>query len=243
MNLVVDIGNTRCKLALFQKDILVLKKTANLTDLNKVLKSITISNQKIRQGIIATVGQKFLLEEYPVLNTIPLHFLKTTSNTPFTNHYQSPNTLGVDRIALVTAAVKKFPKQHVLVIDSGTCITYDFKTADEVYLGGAIAPGIALRYKSLHSYTANLPLLEKTNPKHLVGENTAQSIHSGIVNGITQEIDGIINEYCHIYGKTTVILTGGDADFLSKRLKNTIFAHSNFLLEGLNYLLAHNIVQ
>jgi type III pantothenate kinase len=143
-------------------------------------------------------------------------------------------------LALVAAAVNQFPDKDVLVIDAGTCITYDFKNKKEEYLGGAIGPGVRLRYESLHNYTAKLPLLKVTDPKNHIGNSTEEAIHSGVVFGILHEINGVIEEYCNIYTDLTVILTGGDAHFLSKRLKNSIFATSNFLLEGLNHILAFN---
>ena len=145
--------------------------------------------------------------------------------------------MGVDRLALVSAFAKAYPKQNGLIIDAGTCITYDFINAEGVYLGGAISPGLRLRYTSLHNLTANLPLLETKEVEQWIGDTTESAIHSGVYNGLIQEIDGVIAQYKDKYEPLVVILTGGDAHILSKRLKNSIFAHSNFLLEGLNYIL------
>ena len=172
-----------------------------------------------------------------LFNTLVLdHLVKM----PFKNLYKTPTTLGIDRLALVAASVDQFSDKNVLVIDAGTCVTYDFKNKKNEYLGGAIAPGIGLRYKSLHDFTAKLPLLQLSTPENHIGKSTEEAIHSGVVFGILHEINGVIEEYCNIYPDLTVILTGGDAHFLSKRLKNGIFATSNFLLEGLNYILAFN---
>ena len=129
---------------------------------------------------------------------------------------------------------------NVLIIDAGTCITFDFVTKDNDYLGGAISPGIRLRYKALNNLTANLPLLETTQPLTIIGNSTETAIHSGIVFGIINEIDGTIDYYKQKYPDLTVILTGGDTNFLSNQLKNSIFANSNFLLEGLNFILDYN---
>jgi type III pantothenate kinase len=126
------------------------------------------------------------------------------------------------------------------VIDAGTCITYDFIDANNNYLGGAISPGIRLRYESLHNYTAKLPLLTRENPENLIGDSTHQSIHSGVINGVTMEIDGFINSNLDENDNFIIILTGGDSDFLAKRLKNTIFANPNFLLESLNQTFQYN---
>ncbi|MCB0468082.1 MAG: type III pantothenate kinase, partial [Aequorivita sp.] len=130
--------------------------------------------------------------------------------------------------------------KNVLVIDAGTCITYDFLNSKNEYMGGAISPGISLRYKALHTFTEKLPLLEATNPNLFVGNTTATSMHSGVVNGVLYEIDGYISMYRKNYDNLTVILTGGDAHFLRDSIKNDIFANSNFLLEGLNHILEYN---
>ena len=168
--------------------------------------------------------------------------LRLDSNTklPFKNLYKTPKTLGVDRMALVSASVNQYPDSNVLIIDAGTCITYDFVNSEGEYLGGAISPGIKLRYQSLNNFTANLPLLEAEIPNGIIGDSTSQAIHSGVINGILRELDGIIAEYQKKYPDLTVILTGGDSNFLSNQLKNSIFANSNFLLEGLNYILEFN---
>jgi len=167
-------------------------------------------------------------------------FISKNIKFPFENKYESTNTLGIDRMVLSAGAVLKFPKQNRLVIDAGTCITYDFIDINNNYYGGAISPGIRLRYESLNNYTAKLPLLSKENPKNLIGNSTAESIHSGIINGISFEINGFINSILDRNDNFIIILTGGDADFLAKRLKNTIFANSNFLLESLNQLFQYN---
>jgi type III pantothenate kinase len=159
---------------------------------------------------------------------------------PFLNLYATPSTLGIDRIALVAASVNGFPDKNVLIIDAGTCITFDFITNKNQYLGGAISPGIRMRYKALQNQTANLPLLETNMPENIIGDSTASSIHSGVINGVLNEIDGNIEAYKSNYEDFTTILTGGDANFLSKQLKSSIFANSNFLLEGLNFILQYN---
>jgi type III pantothenate kinase len=159
---------------------------------------------------------------------------------PFTNDYLTPETLGYDRIALVSAAASQFPDKNVLVIDVGTCITYDFLNSEGHYKGGSISPGIDMRYKALNHFTEKLPLLDANTPQSLTGNSTQTSIHSGVINGVAFEIDGIIDAYKQENQDLTVILTGGNAHFLRDRLKNTIFANPNFLLEGLNFLLEQN---
>jgi type III pantothenate kinase len=158
----------------------------------------------------------------------------------FSNAYATPKTLGNDRIALVSAASKLYPSQNVLVIDVGTCITFDIINSENQYLGGAISPGLQMRYRALNTFTENLPLLEPQEEVNLIGNTTMMSMHSGVIFGIISEIDGVISMYKSQYKDLTIILTGGDSVFLCKRLKNSIFANSNFLLEGLNYILEFN---
>ena len=147
----------------------------------------------------------------------------------------------MDRIALVAAAVSKYQNQNVLIIDAGTCITFDFVNSSKNYLGGAISPGIEMRYKSLNKFTKKLPLLMREEAANLIGTSTETCIHSGVINGVISEIDSIIAKYRKKNKDLTVVLTGGDANFLSNRLKNGIFANPFFLLEGLNTILTFNI--
>ncbi len=247
MNLIIDAGNTLIKLAVFDKNKIVYEATAPYVSASSVNKSfsdeinhIFKENQNIKYAIIASVGNFEESEIALVSNHCKVHVLDQNSRTPFTNEYKSPKTLGVDRIALATAAFYKNPKGNSLVIDAGTCITYDFLDKESRYQGGAISPGVYMRYKALHNQTSKLPLLEKEYPKDFIGTNTDSSIHSGIINGVCKEIEGIILQYESRYKDLTVILTGGDAHFLSKRLKNGIFADSKFLLMGLNHLLEYN---
>ena len=194
---------------------------------------------KIASAIISSVG-RLSKKDVGLFKDLEVLELNSRTKVPFKNSYKTPETLGVDRIALVSASVDQFPGNNVLIIDAGTCITYDFITDKNEYLGGAISPGIRLRYKTLNNLTANLPLLETDQPKTIIGDSTESSIHSGVVFGVIKEIDGVIDQYIQEYPDLTVILTGGDAKFLSNQLKNSIFANSNFLLEGLNFILDYN---
>jgi type III pantothenate kinase len=240
MNLVIDIGNTLVKMAVFQGDILIKKKISLKLDFLKNLEELEQKYQKPGNIILSSVSKTPLKWLQKLEEGSKLFILNQQLPQVFTNLYLSPNTLGNDRIALVSAASKHFPTENVLVIDSGTCITYDFKNNKNEYLGGAISPGLEMRYKAMHDYTENLPLLDNEEQITLIGNTTNSCMHSGVVYGITFEIDGIIAAYRSQYKDLTVILTGGDAQFLYKRLKNSIFANSNFLLEGLNYILEFN---
>jgi len=167
-------------------------------------------------------------------------YLSQTTEVPFINEYATKNTLGVDRMALASAAVLKYPNKNVLVIDAGSCITYDFISDKRIFKGGSISPGIAMRYRALNQFTDKLPSLNRIDAFSLTGNSTEEAIHSGVLNGLIIEINGIIEEYKLQFEKLTVVLTGGDTIFLAKRLKNSIFANPNFLLVGLNNILIQN---
>lgn len=240
MNLIIDVGNTKNKLAVFTKGKLVKNFICTTSDLNKTYEALKLEFPNINSGIVSSVGVLKPEIIKAIVSDINLLVLNHQTKLPFNNLYKTPKTLGVDRLALVSASVKEFPDKNVLIIDVGTCITYDFKTKNNDYLGGAISPGIRLRYKSLNNLTANLPLLETKKPNQIIGDSTEEAIHSGVITGIVKEIDGLINDYSKNFPDLTVILTGGDAKFLSDQLKNSIFANSNFLLEGLNFILEFN---
>ncbi len=243
MNLVIDVGNTAVKMAVFQNDKLLEKAVFRAEDFSKKFFHFRNSFPRIEKAIISTVSK----ENREMIQTIKEHFplleFDQHVKLPFKNKYATPQSLGKDRIALVAAAVEKYPSQNVLVIDAGSCVTYDIKTNEEVYLGGAISPGLEMRFKSLHKFTANLPLIKPKPDSPLVGNSTETSILSGIINGLEKELTGMIDAYRAEFEDLTVIFTGGDSHFLSLPLKNSIFANSNFLLEGLNFILEFNIAQ
>ncbi|GAA4289877.1 type III pantothenate kinase [Aestuariibaculum suncheonense] len=240
MNLVIDVGNTLVKLAVFSENKLIEKQTVELSNIIEAIKGLKAVYKSIKQAIVSSVGKldDKTLEE--IKNLFSLFVVDANTRLPFINKYQTPKTLGVDRIGLVCAAVNQFPKTNTLIIDAGTCITYDFVTSSEEYLGGAISPGLRMRYKALNNLTAKLPLLDTEMPESIIGDSTITSIHSGVVYGVLKEMEGIILNYQEKYSDLTVILTGGDCNFLSKQLKSTIFVNLNFLLEGLNQILQFN---
>jgi len=240
MNLIVDVGNTFVKFAVFKDNLLIHKVSFKLRAFKEQYKLTHQDFPELKSSIISSVGRLSKTQIDIINNDLEVLELNHKTNLPFQNLYKTPTTLGVDRIALASASVNQYPDNNVLIIDAGTCITYDFVTDKNEYLGGAISPGIRLRYEALNNLTANLPLLEKNQPKTITGNTTESSIHSGVVIGAVKEIDGVIDQYKEKYQDLTVILTGGDAKFLSNQLKNSIFANSNFLLEGLNFILEFN---
>ena len=240
MLLAIDVGNTRIKTAVFEENtlltIVIFEKKDLSYQINLILKKFPL----IKIFIISNVGKVEINDFTKFENKVEVYFITKDSKFPFHNLYSTPATLGIDRMVLASGAVIQYPNQNRLVIDAGTCITYDFIDENNNYFGGAISPGIHLRYESLHNYTAKLPLLLKTNPKKIIGQSTNESIHSGIINGIAFEIDGFINSLKKQNANFIIILTGGDAEFLAMRLKNTIFAIPNFLIESLNQIYQYN---
>jgi len=236
MQLVIDVGNTRVKAAVFkgaiQEEMVVIDKEHFTNEIGAF-----VGNYTIKRAIISSVGRLSDAQRRGIQHRFPTTLLSHTTPLPFVNLYKTPETLGVDRMGLMAAFAKAYSKKSGLVIDAGSCITYDYMDEKGQYYGGAISPGIRLRYESMHNYTANLPLLERPVDYDLIGNTTETAMHSGAVNGVVNEIEGVINQYKQDYKIGVVVITGGDGEFLSKRLKNSIFADSNFLLQGLNYIL------
>ena len=243
MNLIIDIGNSFAKLAVFQKDELIHSKRVEKEGLEKNIFNISSNFPQIEAVISSNVSKTHFSLPPELSKRAEFFSLSAETKLPFRNLYATPDTLGNDRKALVAAAAKFYSQENVLVIDAGTCITYDFKNSKNEYLGGGISPGLKMRFKALNTFTANLPLLEQQEQMELIGKSTVSSINSGVVYGFLKEVDGIIDEYGSLQNNLVTIITGGDAEFLSVNLKNSIFANSNFLLEGLNYILEFNISQ
>jgi type III pantothenate kinase len=238
MNLTLDIGNTYAKLAVFDKN-LVLLKTFNIELIYDNIDDFLKLYPTIKSLIVCSVTDYNL--NFDKYNFNNIHFVSEKSNIPFINLYSSKNSLGNDRIALVSSASINYPNKNVLIIDAGSCITYDFINNKNQYLGGAISPGVNMRFKSLNNYTSKLPLVTPFLTELEVGTDTLDSINIGVLNGVIFEIEGFIAQYSSRYDNLTVILTGGNSDFLSNQLKISIFANQNFLLEGLNHLIKLNI--
>ena len=240
MNLTIDIGNTRVKTAVFQKDKMLFNGSCSLQNFKKSIIKI-VDKYSIKNAIVSSVGN-LKDENFEFLNNlVALHFLTYKTDVQFINKYKTPSSLGVDRIALVSAAIDQFPNSNVLVFDVGSCITYDFVNNKKEYFGGAISPGIEMRYKALHSFTANLPELAAISKIPAIGNSTENAIHLGVLQGVICEIEGVIAMFKAKNQKLTIVLTGGDTIFLAKNIKSTIFANPNFLLEGLNSILKYNI--
>lgn len=240
MNLIIDVGNTRIKLAIFKNGALEHLVRSSKEEVVEALEALLKEYPQLKRAIVSSVGTFPEAAMQLLASTLEVIELTSETRVPFVNDYGTPKTLGVDRIALVSAAAVQFPKKNVLIIDAGSCITYDFLTHENHYIGGAISPGVAMRYKALHTFTANLPLLKPTLPIQTIGNSTETSMQSGVLFGVVQEIHGYLAFYREKYPELTIILTGGDAHLLRDSLKNSIFANPNFLLEGLLHILQHN---
>lgn len=238
MNLILDFGNTLQKIAVFDKKELFEVKSFKSINLNDI--KTFIKNYEIKSAIISSVINypneitDFLKNKF--------RFIELSSQTPIpvSNKYKTPNTLGNDRLAVIVGANAQFPSADVLVIEAGTCITYDFINSNNEYLGGSISPGINMRFKALHNFTDKLPFVEVNDIKILTGQTTEESISSGVENGVLTEVDGIIQLYKEKYSTLKTIISGGDINFFDKKLKNSIFAVSNIVLKGLNEILNFN---
>lgn len=236
MLLAIDIGNSQIKGAVFKHDTIFASFIFDYTNWQKELEKIFSNHPDLTHLMVASVGKLSETDFLWIDKKIKVAFVSSKMKFPYTNLYKTPQTLGIDRMVLASGAVLQFPEKNRLVIDAGTAITYDFIDSENNYLGGAISPGIQLRYKALNDHTAKLPLLKKPEEEFFIGQTTPESIHSGVVNGVLHEIEGFVARYKTTCENFIIILTGGDTDFLAKRLKSTIFANRNFLLESLNDL-------
>lgn len=237
MNLAIDIGNTNTKFGLFNGTEMVAMHTG------EEALSTTLQTGFVTNAILSKTGMNESVEKLLQQHGVPYLILSAQLNLPITLHYTTPHTLGADRLAGSVAAHFLFTGQNVLKIDFGTCITYDVVTAQHQYLGGAISPGMTMRFKALNNYTARLPLIDplQYNTYPLTGTDTASSILSGVVNGIKHEVTGIIKEYDERLGNLRVVATGGNAPLFVTLLKCEIFARPYLVLEGLNRILNYNL--
>ncbi len=239
MNLVIDIGNTNVKLSTFKDNAIVAKQVFEYDQLLLQLKKLNYT-----KGIVSNVGnadlEKNILCDYPTIIS-----MSSKLKLPIESSYSSMESVGNDRLANAVGAYVENPNANSLVIDAGTCLTYDFVNANNCYLGGAISPGLNMRFKALNTFTEKLPLLNKASKKlNLIGGDTNSSIVSGVVNGIQGEIINNIATYRSKYPLLTIFMTGGDTEFLQSIVgieKNGIFAHENLTLIGLNHILETNV--
>jgi type III pantothenate kinase len=241
MNLCIDIGNTSVKAAVFDRNKMISANQWNDTGYNHIHSFISDFPQ-IRNAILCSVRKSNSgLIEMVQRSVASLIVLDEFTPIPFTNLYETAGTLGKDRLAAVAGANNNYPGRNVLVIDAGTAITYDVINDQDCYLGGNISPGLAMRLKALHSYTERLPLVKPMHKVPLLAKNTEEAIAAGVQNGIIFEMEAYIARLNEWLSNLVVIITGGDAGYFDKKLKNTIFAHPDLILTGLNRILTYNV--
>lgn len=239
MYLIIDIGNTRTKLGLFKSNKL-RKKLIWENWKVKDLKSL-IEEYKIDKAILSSTGKVPAGVERLLEKLVFFIHLNHKTPLPIQNSYKTPQTLGRDRLAAVVGAYFKYPGKNNLVVDAGTCTTYDFIDKKGEYHGGNISPGIQMRLDAMHHFTAKLPALNQKKLKKPFGQSTDSCMRTGAQYGAVMEMQGFIETYRNMFGTLNVILTGGDSKYFAKSLKTQIFVNQNLVLEGLNKILEYNV--
>jgi len=239
LNLAIDIGNTRVKTGVFDRNELVDAQVYDNAD-SVSLQSL-IDDYGVTHVIIASTGAEI---ESDIVHA-PGVLLRFSSMTPIPieNEYKTPETLGQDRIAGMVAAAWMYPGSHVLVIDAGTCITYDFLEGSGKFVGGNIAPGLDMRYSAMHHFTERLPSVERSDSGSLLGNTTQEAMQNGGLMGILMEIAGYMEILRNKYDSITTVLTGGDASFLASHLNSTLTVQPHLILIGLNQILQFNVAK
>lgn len=242
-NLVIDVGNTKYKWGVFYNLQLSQSGSYKRGEEAEFFSLLNSLSSKCSYCILSGSAEL----DHTLVNllkaTFEVLFLSNHHHYPFDIHYKTPQSLGLDRLANAAAAHALYPRKDCLIIDAGTCVTFDFLSATNGYIGGVISPGLEMRFKAMHTFTAKLPLVNHEQSKineTYIGKSTLDSIRVGAVQGLIHEIEGFIQQYLCDYKDLTIIFTGGDAEYLSTRLKSSIFVDLNFQLKGLNILLEHH---
>ena len=238
-NLIVDEGNTLCKIAVLDKSEVLFEESAPEFDLAKVTE--LKSRISFDRAIVASTrgGAEQICRQLRTQVAKVLHFTSMT-DVPIGVEYSSRNTLGTDRIAAAVGAVKVLGVEDALIVDMGSAITFDV-VENGVFKGGNISLGVAMRFKALHEHTAALPLCNATELKEGVGCSTVEAIEQGVMQGVLYEIEGYISHFCGENGAKKIIFCGGDAESFVNRIKNAIFAGRKLLFTGLNEILEYNV--
>lgn len=240
MNLVIDIGNSLTKVALFDAGKIVEIISMESLSIDR-LGDLKHNYPALNQAILSSVAEVDA-ELLKVLKKDFDYFIEFDHQTavPIGNLYESKETLGLDRLAAAVGGIVLFPNKELLVIDAGTAITFDLVDKNHHFLGGNISPGLKMRFRALHEFTKKLPEIECADPWSMIGKTTEEAIRAGVQNGMIFEIDGMIDHVRKDWPQCQVILTGGDLFFFDKKLKNTIFVKYEITLIGLNRILEYN---
>lgn len=239
-NLVIDIGNSRVKYGIFSDDKLRLERTSEQLLRDDIFQLAT--NHKLENIIYSSVAADLPDDLREGLESnFQLLQLNQQLPLPFVNAYDTPATLGKDRLAAAAGALHWYTGSTCLIVDAGTCITLDVLRADQVFLGGNIAPGVRMRLQAMHEQTARLPLVEPEAPPQIWGTTTTTALQNGAVLGAALEVEALAQRLSRQWPDLKVVLTGGDASLLANSLECKIFVHSNLVLWGLNKILSYNV--
>ncbi len=235
MQLALDAGNSSIKFGLFKdSDLIEFGRIEYGSDIRRFLNQNYLN--QIEKIVFSSVVDDLNVTNLPKVAII---HITAESSFPFKNNYETPATLGIDRLVACVGAHKT--GEDTLVIDAGSCLTFDFVSKDKGYMGGAISPGIAMRFQAMNNFTDQLPLIsEFENQPNMLGTSTTDCLKSGVINGIKGEIESFITHFKSKSENLKVFLTGGDASFLGTELKSGIFADQNLVLKGLNNLIDLN---
>ena len=233
---IIDAGNTILKIAKFSDGNIVDVNKIELSKIDEFIKTSTINTSHcFGSSVLSSLEDELLKLKIPTLQLLDKNY-----KLPIQIKYHTPETLGIDRICNAVAANKLSNGRNCLTIDIGTCIKFDFIDAGKNYFGGSIGPGIDLRFKSMNDYTKNLPLIKEKHNVDLIGKSTAESMQSGVMNGIQAEINDFIQRYSNKYSDLNVFMTGGDAKYFDFPLKNNTFVDENLTLKGLYHIYILN---
>jgi len=238
MNLIIDIGNSGTKLAFYNKGV---KSASSRYDIlsSGILEDLLLQHSADKAIISSVKKIPSSLTGYLEKNMKLLHILSYRSRLPFPVDYETPETLGPDRVAAVAGAYTAFAGADTMVIDAGTAITYDM-LAGKRYRGGNISPGIETRFRSLNTFTGKLPLLTRSESFKSPGKNTTDAIMAGVIMGVIFEINEYIRTFEEKHKHLKFIITGGDGEFLKGRLSDKIAYMPDIVAEGLNFILEYN---
>ena len=241
MNLIIDSGNSGIKIAVYEDMELIALHRLHHDEINFI--NTLVESYNIQYGIISDTSGRIPVNQLRNFGQINWLAMKNDIPLPIIISYETPETLGTDRIAAAAGAFYYYGAESVtcVIIDMGTCITMDVLEYGNNFLGGNISPGIAMRLKAMHHFTGRLPLLLPELPLNIIGASTHTAMQNGAVRGACYEIDAFIGEIQQMYPRINVILTGGDASFFADFSKNKIFALSNLVLDGLNVILNYNV--
>jgi len=232
----IDSGNSSIKLGIFNEGLLVsVTNSVSIHEIPAIIKKYSVKKIIISD----TGGNKQALSAVLSSEKVVL-FVNPEMRLPFKIRYNTQESLGADRISAIAGAWNRHAFSDILVIDAGTCITYDFIDKEGNYWGGGISPGIDMRLKALHSFTANLPEIKQSDNFFLIGSDTRSSILSGTLGGIVSELNGMIENYRKQYPDLKVILCGGSSGFFECKIKDSIFIIPDLLLWGLWVISENN---